>query len=107
MNYIPYGVGYCLLFGLWVFGDTSGQIVAIVPTLLLFYNRFPEGTGKHNKFIICTTGFILIKLLPYIITGSDNRFYRRLFLYHHFRMNQFGYILVKIFIGGSYIPNNE
>lgn len=52
MNYIPYGVGYCLLFGLWVFGDTSGQIVAIVPTLLLFYNRFPEGTGKHNNNIM-------------------------------------------------------
>ncbi len=34
VGYIPFGVGYCLLSELWVFGDTSERMIAIVPTLL-------------------------------------------------------------------------
>jgi len=30
-------VGYCCLSELWVFGDTSERIKAIVPTLLFYY----------------------------------------------------------------------
>ena len=40
VDYISFGVGYCYVSELWVFGDTSERIVAIVPTPLFLLSAF-------------------------------------------------------------------
>ena len=50
VDYISFGVGYCYISELWVFGDTSEQIVTIVPTPLFYY---PLSSGNcEGKEII-------------------------------------------------------
>ena len=69
-SYISYGVGYCLLFGLWVFGDTFEQIIAIVPTLLLFIIAFFWELVSYNyKFMKKKLLFILTML--FIVVGVN------------------------------------
>ena len=53
-----------------MFGDASGQIVAIVPTLLLFKNSLLEGTSKHKHYIVMKKNviafiFCLVSLFSY------------------------------------------